>query len=86
MRHHIVLVQLRSICLRAAITVLFIANVLCLPPIERLFADPRLPDQLNHWNTNLGLLQHPDDLLHTESLLLHQQNPPPSPSQVLAED
>jgi len=35
---------------------------------------------------HLRLLQHPDDLLHAESLLLHQQNPPPSSGSVLAED
>jgi hypothetical protein len=37
-----------------------------------------IPDHLHDGDTNLCLFQHPDDLLHTESLFLHQQNPPPS--------
>jgi hypothetical protein len=50
----------------------FQANVLGLPSVKGLLADPSLPDQLNHRNSNFGLLQHSNDLLQTESLL-HQQ-------------
>ena len=53
------------------------ANVLGLPSVKRLLTDPSLPDHLNDGDPNLCLFQHPDDLLHTESLLLHQQNPRP---------
>jgi hypothetical protein len=49
-------------------------NVLRLPPVERLLADPDFPDQLHDWHSDFGLLQHANDLLHPESLPLHQQN------------
>jgi hypothetical protein len=34
--------------------------VLCLPPVEGLFANPSLPDQLDDRNTHLCLIQDPD--------------------------
>ena len=52
----------------------FQARILSLPTIERLFADPGLPDHLRHRNTYLCLHQHSDHLFHAETLL-HRQFP-----------
>jgi hypothetical protein len=35
-----------------------------------LLRDPHLPDQLRHWYSHLGLLQHPHDLFHRKALPL----------------
>jgi hypothetical protein len=63
----------------------FQTNVLRIPPVECLFADPGLPDHFHYWYSHLGLLQYPDNLFHTRSLLLQQISPLSSGS-VLAED
>jgi hypothetical protein len=49
--------------------------VLLLPAIQRLLADPHLPDQLRHWYSHLSLLQHGHDLLHRKALPLHGKSP-----------
>jgi len=54
------------------------AYVLLLPAIERRFADPCLADQCGYRYSNLGPLQHPNDLLHRKPLLLHRSIPRPS--------
>jgi hypothetical protein len=50
------------------------ANVLLLPSIERLLADPNLANHLRHWRSQIGLLQHGHHLLHRKPLLLHAKH------------
>ncbi len=52
----------------------FQTGILRLPPVERLFANPSLPDYLRNRNAYLRLLQHSDNLLHTEPLLPHPKS------------
>src|SRR4029077_2354723 len=55
--------------------VYFQPHIVLLPAIECLFRDPRLANQLRHWNTHLGLLQDGHDLLHRITLPFHGKSP-----------
>src|SRR5271155_921203 len=46
-------------------------RVLLLPPIEGLFGDPHLPDQLRDRYAQFCLLQNGHDLFHSKPSLLH---------------
>jgi K+-transporting ATPase KdpA subunit len=50
-------------------------NVLLLPSVKGLLADPDLADHLRHWHSQLRLLHHSHDLLHGKPLLLHAKSP-----------
>jgi hypothetical protein len=45
--------------------------VLFPPPVEHLLRDSDLASQVGDWQTELGLLQHRDDLLNRKPLPLH---------------
>jgi hypothetical protein len=46
----------------------FQAGILRLPAIVGLFRNPNLPDKLSYRNSDFGLLQHSNDLLHSKLL------------------
>jgi len=49
-----------------------------LPPLEGLFGNPQVADQIGHRCPHLGLLEHGHDLLDTESFAFHSILLPPA--------
>src|ERR1700758_1828279 len=52
----------------------FHPDILLLPAIKSLLADPYFPDQLRHRNPSLGLFHRRHYLLYRKSLLLHSKS------------